>query len=70
MSGWFARETVMLALFLLFVTLVAVSATWANHLSRLEAEKTIRQAIEKGVLLDPELIGRLRVGGRRAGMCG
>jgi hypothetical protein len=50
----------MLALFLFLVTVVAVSVTWANHLSRLAAEKTIREAIDKGVLVDPELIGRLR----------
>ena len=50
----------MLVLFLLLVTVVAVSVTWAGYLSRLAAEKTIRQAIDKGVLLDPELIARLR----------
>lgn len=47
-------------LFWLFLTIVAVSVTWSNYLARLEAEKTIRYAIDKGVLVDPELIARLR----------
>lgn len=47
-------------LFWLFLTIVAVSVTWSNYLARREAEKTIRYAIDKGVLVDPELIARLR----------
>lgn len=49
-----------IVLFWLFLTLVAVSVTWSNYLARLEAEKTIRYAIDKGLLVDPELIARLR----------
>lgn len=52
--------TSVIVLFWLFLTIVAVSVTWSNYLARLEAEKTIRYAIDKGVLVDPELIARLR----------
>lgn len=51
-------------LFWLFLTIVAVSVTWSNHLSRRAAENTIRYAIDKGLLVDPELISRLRGGSR------
>lgn len=44
----------------LFVTLVAVSWTWTAYLARLAAEKTIRQAIDKGLILDLDMIERLR----------
>jgi hypothetical protein len=47
-------------LFWLFLTIVAVSVTWSGYLSRRAAEKTIRYAIDKGMLVDPELIARLR----------
>ncbi|WP_439473111.1 hypothetical protein [Brevundimonas sp.] len=47
-------------LFLLFLTIVALSATWSDYLSRQAAETTIRRAIDQGVLLDAELITRLR----------
>lgn len=47
-------------LFWLFVTIVAVSWTWTTYLARLASEKTIRQAIDKGLILDPQMIERLR----------
>lgn len=47
-------------LFWLFVTIVAVSMTWSNYLARLASEKTIRQAIDKGLILDPAVIDQLR----------
>lgn len=49
-----------LILFWLFVTVVAVSWTWTTYLARLASEKTIRQAIDRGVILDAETIDRLR----------
>jgi hypothetical protein len=47
-------------LFWLLVTVVAVSATWSNYLARMASEKTIRQAIDKGLILDPAVIDKLR----------
>lgn len=49
-----------LILFWLFVTIVAVCMTWSNYLARLASEKTIRLAIDKGLILDPAAIDRLR----------
>lgn len=46
--------------FWFFLTVVAVATTWAGHVGRLEAEKTIRQAIEKGLVLDAATIERLK----------
>ena len=47
-------------LFWLFVTIVAVCMTWSNYLARLASEKTIRLAIDKGLILDPSVIDQLR----------
>jgi hypothetical protein len=48
------------ALFWVFMIVVAVSAAWFGHANRLEWEKTLRLAIEKGAALDAEAIDRLR----------
>lgn len=45
-----------------FVTLASVSIVWAHHLSRREAERTIRMALERGLLLDANAIRELRFG--------
>lgn len=47
-------------LFWTFATVVSVSVTWTSYLARLACEKTIRQAIDKGVVLDPATIDLLR----------
>lgn len=39
---------------------------WFSYRSRLEAERTIRQAIERGVLTDAALIPQLRQAGLRS----
>ena len=45
-----------------FVTLTCLSIVWAHHLSRREAERTIRMALERGVPLDADSIRELRFG--------
>jgi hypothetical protein len=46
--------------FWLFMTVVVVAVVWVAHLRRAESEKTIRQAIERGVAIDSDLIDKLR----------
>lgn len=45
-----------------FIAVVGLSIIWASHLSRREAERTIRLAIEKGLPLDAETVRRLKSG--------
>ncbi len=45
-----------------FVTLASLSIVWAHHLSRREAERTIRMALERGLLLNADAIRELRFG--------
>lgn len=45
-----------------FVTLVSLSIVWAHHLSRREAERTIRMALDRGLLLNADTIRELRFG--------
>ena len=49
----------------LWVCLVVVTTViaWLNYVGRLEAEKTLRQAIEKGTITDAEALERLRRAG-------
>jgi len=47
------------AAFWLFVILITILPIWFHHQRRLETEKTIRIAIEKGQNLDPATIDRL-----------
>lgn len=42
------------------IVVVTTVIAWLNHLGRLETEKTIREAIEKGTIVDAETIERLR----------
>jgi hypothetical protein len=42
------------------LTVVVVVTAWISHLGRRESERTIRDAIEKGVAVDAALIDRLR----------
>ena len=46
--------------FWLFIAVVTISGMWTSFLSRLEAEKTIRLAIERGAALDADAIDRLK----------
>lgn len=43
-----------------FLGLVVVCVTLASHFGRLETERTLRQAIDKGLPLDPPAIERLK----------
>jgi hypothetical protein len=45
-----------------FIVVVGLSIIWSSHLSRREAERTIRLAIEKGLPLDAETVRRLKSG--------
>jgi hypothetical protein len=43
-----------------FLTVVVIGTAWISHLGRRESERTIRDAIDKGVAVDGDLIGKLR----------
>lgn len=47
-------------LFWIFLTVTAASVTWAGHLGRIENERTVRLAIDKGAVLDGDAIERLK----------
>ena len=49
--------------FWLFIAVVTISGMWMSFQSRLETEKTIRLAIERGVVRDVEAIARLKTAG-------
>jgi hypothetical protein len=46
--------------FWLFLSVAAICITLIAHLNRLAGERTIREAIERGVVMDAEAIHRLR----------
>lgn len=48
-----------------FITLASLSIVWAQYLSRREAERTIRMALERGLLLNADTIRELRFGSNR-----
>ena len=46
--------------FWVFLTILVAVVSWISHLGRRESEKTIREAIDKGVAVDADLIDKLR----------